>query len=93
MSRYKFTNGTSTWGAQMGRRPQLPSDATQPRKLKLEQMRLVDGAYDNGGAYWGMGTPLWVAHDEETEIVVRGADRAAAKVAVLAILPTAKFYR
>lgn len=69
----QYTNVNSRYGAPMGRRNALPDG---PTKLHLvERVRMVDGDYDPGGAYWGAGfgvAPLYVAWDENgTQIFVR----------------------
>ncbi len=43
----------SQYGAQMGRRSQLQGEQ---EPLIVERMKLIDGDYDTGGAYWGGGT-------------------------------------
>jgi hypothetical protein len=70
-------------------------------------MRLVDGDYDVGGAYWGgpawdhPGDRLWVAwgYDRENSeefmvrVTCRALNRECAKQAIQEDLPNAKFYR
>lgn len=63
--------GYSGWGAQMGRRDQKEG---RPERLCLQRLRLHDGAYDSGGAYWGSGTSLWCAFSpdgSENEYMIR----------------------
>ncbi len=55
MAEHKFSKAYSQYGASMGR----PSEALEG-KVKLFQVRLDSGGYDNGGAYWGPGEPLWL---------------------------------
>lgn len=107
MNKLKLSNGTTgftredgTWqctGSQMGRRNNLPEDRTTAGKLQMERLRMVDGDYDAGGAYWGSGTPLYCAHGDLAEVnaqvFVRGTTREAAKAAVRAILPNVTFHR
>lgn len=77
------------YGAPMGRRSDT---APLTGRVHLARVRL-NGDYDNGGAYWGMGAPLFVAWDDEgAEVYVRAADRNAAK-AKIALAPGARFYR
>lgn len=75
---------SSRYGAPMGRRNVLPDG---PAKLHLERVRMVDGDYDPGGAYWGggLGTePLYVAWDENgTQLFVRAGNREEAKQRIL----------
>lgn len=68
-------------GAPMGRIELLPST---PVKLFLRHVALGSGGYDKGGAYWGLGEPLYVAygHDDNGEFVclfVRASCRNQAK--------------
>lgn len=77
----------SRLGAPMGRRLYGCVSTVAPRSVYLFRMRLVDGCYDIGGAYWGSGT-MWVAFspaldgDEGLFQVVRAASRASAAVAL-----------
>ena len=91
MSRELLTDRpvNSTYGAPMGRHtgPSLDQEAGP---LYLRRVRLDAGGYDSGGAYWGLGQPLWEAMDQDGNIeIFRSRDRAAAK----ARYPEAKFYR
>lgn len=46
------------YGAPMGR----PNVGCEPDDIKVYTRRvpMIDGAYDRGGAYWGIGKPLYV---------------------------------
>ena len=65
--------------------------------MYLQRVRLVDGDYDLGGAYWG-GPPslppfcAW-AEDDEARVFVRAKDRNVAKLEVKRCFPNAKFFR
>lgn len=49
-------------------------------KVYLRKVRLDSGGYDEGGAYWGIGTPLFRAYsDGEFEEYTRAQDRDSAK--------------
>ena len=62
-------------GAPMGR-----ANARLEGKCRLQRVHFIDGAYDNGGAYWGMGLPLYVAEDcEGNQAFVRAKNREEAK--------------
>lgn len=63
MPTYKFSKGYSQYGAQMGR-VSYNKPPTKPHSVRLFRVDLVDG-YDNGGAYWGTGEPLWCAMANE----------------------------
>jgi hypothetical protein len=61
----------------------------------LLRVRLDSGGYDSGGAYWGHGEPLYYYEGPISDIsgYVRGRTRDAAKSAVRAKHPLARFYR
>jgi hypothetical protein len=66
------------YGAPMGRRQDPVEEFVQP--ICLQEVPMVDGDYDEGGAYWGGGTPLYCAWDDEGHaIFIRAKDTAAAK--------------
>ena len=71
------------------------SSALDPVKVSLQRIRLNSGGYDSGGAYWGLGRPLYWAGSDigAVDIWFRASDRAAAKVHVRASFPNATFYR
>ena len=67
-----------------------------PMMMYLQRVRLIDGGYDLGGAYWGSGgDPLFGAwaEDDEARVFVRAKDRTAAKLEVKRHLPNARFFR
>lgn len=75
-----FTNDAGekvVTGAQMGRKICLP-DSYHSEPLNLHKVKLTDG-YDAGGAYFGLGTPLYCAFGYGVEIYVRANDRTEAK--------------
>lgn len=84
MAEYKFSNGCSQYGADMGRRSthaDQPADVTG--RMSVARVRLDAGGYDNGGAYWGAGEPLWRAYADVysadwAELFFRAPDRDAA---------------
>jgi len=94
----ELPNGVSQWGAQMGRRDNI-EDPDAPVKFHLVKMKLVDGGYDQGGAYWGYvwGQPVWRAIGEDEDMVnemfIRARTRGEAKASVLKAFPKARFYR
>jgi hypothetical protein len=86
------TPGATHYGAQMGRSPlpehKLPFDTAD--KLRLHRVYLDSGGYDKGGAYWGIGLPLYYAEDQAGRFrYLRAEDRADAK----SRFPQARFYR
>lgn len=68
------------YGAPMGRRDQDPSPT--PDQLHLVRVPLDSGGYDPGGAYWGIGQPLFCAWTNEG---FRRYFRAPSRKAALAI--------
>jgi hypothetical protein len=59
----QFSNVSSKYGAPMGR----PSTGDAPKgKVSLFRVKMVDGDYDDGGAYWGgyPSAPLYCARGE-----------------------------
>jgi hypothetical protein len=92
---YDFqTKGYTQYGAQMGRSrgSKLPADTTS--KCIVRRVRLDSGGYDDGGAYWGIGTKLWMVEAIEGEHeglldYVRAVDKSAAK----GMFPSARWGR
>ena len=73
--RIKLANVSSTRGAPMGR-----NDDHIVGKCRLQKVVMYDGCYDKGGAYWGMGTQLWVCEDSDgSQMFVRASTRIEAK--------------
>ena len=93
---YPIKDVGGVYGAPMGRRDDLPGDFEG--KLHLQYVPFIDGAYDQGGAYWGTPANLWVAwgYDEDeclVEFYTRASTRDGAKSNVLEHSPDARFYR
>lgn len=85
---------SSRYGAPMGRHTGPNYLATEAGRIHLMRVRLNSGGYDAGGAYWGIGAPLWYVEDQDgNSQYLRARDRAAAKAAILANWPDARFYR
>lgn len=65
------------------------------KPFRLIRCPLDNGGYDRGGAYWGLGEPLYYYEGPLSDIsgYVRGKTRAKAKEAVIAMHPKATFYR
>lgn len=82
---------SSKYGAPMGRR-EIRDDTAA--KVRLFRVRMVDGDYDRGGAYWGGGsTPLYAAIGDGFQSFTRAKSRAEAKAAFLEEFPDLRFYR
>lgn len=80
-------------GASMGRVDKPSTLPATPRKFNLRRVRINSGGYDSGGAYWGIGAPLYWAStvEGETEFFFRAPGRAAAKNEVCKRHPGATF--
>ncbi|WP_372395276.1 hypothetical protein ABMY26_06615 (plasmid) [Azospirillum sp. HJ39] len=89
----QLTNVGSQYGAPMGR-PSKPVE-TPSAKITLRKIRINGGGYDSGGAYWGIGQPLyWAGSDDgKVDMFFRAKDRDAAKDHVRSKVADAKFYR
>lgn len=83
----------SEYGAPMGRHGQL--HPANEAKVRVSRVRLDRGGYDSGGAYWGLGKPLyWVRSDDgAVNEFFRAWDREGAKEKALAVNPDLKFFR
>ena len=96
-AKLKAAPAYSVRGAPMGRMNWGMNDHyKRPMMMYLQRVRLVDGDYDLGGAYWGGGSkPLFCAwsEDDEARVFVRAKDRTAAKLEVKRYFPNAKFFR
>ena len=80
-------------GASMGRPSSHPGDEPEG-KLRLARMAIDSGGYDRGGAYWGLGQPIYEAWDDNGFYWTgRCAGREAAKDMLRLDYPDAKFYR
>lgn len=75
--------------------PVLRPDKGAALRFYLRRMPLDSGGYDSGGAYWGLGTPLWHAISTcgAYESFFRTSDRAAAKRLLRFTYPAARFFR
>jgi len=74
--------GDRSRGAGMGRPGKEPQEPAKPRRFYLQRVPLDSGGYDSGGAYWGLGAPLYryASTDGEAEgfFRVESRDRAEA---------------
>lgn len=93
-----ITDLPGKYGAPMGRASTL--HPANPIKLHLAYVPFIDGAYDQGGAYWGSPANLYVAwgtedgdDGEPSEFYCRASSREDAKRQVLEACPEARFYR
>lgn len=101
--------GDPSRGAQLGRPTTDPAEVItrdgttavrSPFRFYLQRVRLDAGGYDSGGAYWGVGAPLYrfeagEGADELTEWpsgFLRARTRADAKRQLRETYPAARFY-
>lgn len=87
----------SRYGAPMGRADNVApgEDGADLGRFYLQRVRLDSGGYDAGGAYWGIGAPLyWYgSEDGSADGFIRGTTRNAAKAAIRETYPGARFFR
>ena len=92
----KLPNVSSMYGAPMGRREKVTEHGAVIR-MHLARVRLNQGGYDSGGAYWGTGAPLYRAWgdgpEEVQEVYLRALTHEDAKRKVREQFPRATFYR
>ena len=79
-----LTDVGSKRGAPMGRADCCDSPTAT---VNLFRVRMVDGCYDAGGAYWGSGTPLYAAIGDGFEWYSRARDVEAARSALANSFP------
>lgn len=60
----QFENVSCKYGAPMGRASSPLREDPAPRSIRLFRVNLDSGGYDDGGAYWGIGAPLYCATDD-----------------------------
>lgn len=93
----QFPRLLSRFGALMGRptsTPEGPAGLFKDR-CRLFRVRLNAGGYDDGGNYWGTGSPLYCCESDDGTLrdFARHPSRDAAKAAILAKFPAVTFYR
>jgi hypothetical protein len=59
----QFPKVSARYGAPMGRSESPLGEA--PRSVRVFRVRINSGGYDDGGAYWGLGKPLFCAVCDE----------------------------
>ena len=84
------------YGAPMGR-PQRGRNITSADRVRfsLQKVRIDSGGYDSGGAYWGVGNPLYWACSEDGKIerFFRALDRGQARRIINDEFHGARFFR
>lgn len=99
----KLSKVNTQYGAPMGRLDTYALDLHTDRVFYLARVYLDSGGYDNGGAYWGHGEPLYRAYSDmdranrtprdRVELFVRAKNRTAAKALVREMYPNSYFFR
>ena len=91
--------GCSARGADMGRVEWLPRDSNATGLLQLRRLRLIDGGYDEGGAYFGYPEDVYHAEGDldgeptRTRLFTRADSRRDAKDNIRERLPNVRFFR
>lgn len=82
-----------TYGAPMGRRGSQGEPVSN--KYNLIRVRINSGGYGSGGAYWGLGNPLYYYEDENGNSgYMRARNRDHAKEQIRTnVNVNARFYR
>lgn len=97
----KLSNVSSTYGAPMGR-VEKPNHYSEPISsfaklgpVSLRRIPLNSGGYDDGGAYWGTGQPLYHAISDcgKFEKFTRASSRDRAKARLANDYPGLTFKR
>jgi hypothetical protein len=88
----QFADVPCKYGAPMGRREFCDDDQARCQAFRV---RLVDVDYDDGGAYWGGGSPLYCVRDrhDQVQLFFRAPDRNAAIAMARAQHPDLRFFR
>lgn len=71
----QFKDVNTRYGSPMGRSETRRMQDTDVKKLTIRRVKFVDGDYDDGGAYWGAGDPLWHIHGEGEQQFFRACCR------------------
>lgn len=93
----QFENVNCATGSPMGRK-EWTEAPTKPRSARVFRVRIDSQGYDNGGAYWGIGKPLFCATDGQNYRMFTRADSRLCAIAefrlsahLLASVPRADF--
>lgn len=80
MTKLQFSKVNSQRGAPMGRASYGSIPECFPRSVRLFRVNIDSQGYDDGGAYWGIGQPLWCAIGEhDTGCISRAFVRAGSR--------------
>lgn len=85
---------SSRYGAPMGRPTGPDYLEVSAGPFYLRRIRINGGGYDSGGAYWGLGPPLFYVEDQDgNSSFFRARSREDAKRILSAKWDGARFYR
>jgi len=94
MNRNPTPDVNCRYGAPMGRHTGPDYLDTAAGKLYLRRIPVNRGGYDAGGAYWGIGKPLYYVEDQDgNSQFLRASSRDDAKRQISAKWEGARFYR
>lgn len=84
------------YGAPMGRKSKdlsiIDESSADDPPFTLRRIKIDSGGYDRGGAYWGLGQPLYWWDFNGHSGFFRAANRKAAKNLIREIHPLARFF-
>lgn len=82
--RYPLSNVSCKYGAPMGRPCE---DLTHVINVSVHRVKMSScGAYDDGGAYWGIGKPLYrAAGEHESGVICESFVRANSRAEAIAL--------
>ena len=87
----QFEKVSSRYGSPMGRLDDVCLETRVKRSVRLFRVRIDSGGYDEGGAYWGLGEPLFCAIDGDgNRKFIRAASRFHAAVKLDIPVPALK---
>jgi hypothetical protein len=80
MKHSQFPDVSSRYGAPMGRPEVRTPEPIADRSIAVFRVKLDWGGYDDGGAYWGAGQPIYCARSDSGSFrrFIRASSRAAA---------------
>lgn len=80
MKRPQFDPVECALGAPFGRREWSADGIISDRSVSVFRVRIDSGGYDDGGAYWGIGRPIYCARDDSGSFrrFIRASSRAEA---------------
>lgn len=95
--RLQLEDGSSKYGADMGRTETMPADRASAPLLHVTRVRFVAGGYDYAGSYWGIPENVYCAETDDNQpeyvrLFLRANNAHDAQAKIRAKLPNARFY-